>query len=106
MTFHLHVQHAPDLPRLISPLFEAFTLLPGIGYWQGQPENTVTIEITTPDRAKIDLLARRLAQALNQDAVLVEEIPTTARLIRPIADLPPSWHHPALPLVPRTTKGA
>lgn len=52
----------------------AFTAIPCIGMWKGQPENSTRIEIVTTndDADRIAGLVPTLAWQLNQDAIMVE----------------------------------
>jgi len=83
MTFHLHTQSADNLPDIVAGYFPAFTLTPGTGYWNGTSELSCTIEIETTDRLTIETLARRIALANRQDAVLIECFDSTGELIMP-----------------------
>lgn len=61
--------------------FVAFTLIPSQGYWNGQPESSLTLEIDAPQSEEMAARVRELARDIKvfnrQDAVLVQEIPVS-----------------------------
>lgn len=70
---------------LVSAKFDAFAVLPSIGYWKGTRENSLAIEIATPTpdlkRAVVFALALEIKLLNKQDAVLVQELQDTASLV-------------------------
>jgi hypothetical protein len=55
---------------IVSAYYEAFSLFDGVGYWRGEEEKNLIIEIATEDKAGvIEMLCRELKQALNQQAI-------------------------------------
>lgn len=68
--------------NLASKHFQGFTLRPGgIGYWEGKPEKSITLEVITDKPATINKLAGEIKQLNNQEAVLVEVIKNHAWLV-------------------------
>ncbi len=67
---------------LATCYFESFTMLKAQGYWQGQPENSLIIEIVLP---KISLapytLASRIKNLNYQQCVMVQAINIESQLI-------------------------
>lgn len=65
-----------EAERLTSRYYKGFTVLRATGYWEGQRERSMVIEILVDEgseRKRIDALAREIKAALRQDAVLVVE---------------------------------
>jgi hypothetical protein len=62
-------------------LFPAFTLLPAHGCWQGQPERSLILEIETDDESKVLALAQHIKALNRQQAVLVQCLPISSRLV-------------------------
>lgn len=71
--------------KLASARFDCFSVYAGIGYWQGNGENSLTIEIIdvdgSIDAALIDGLAMAIKVTNNQEAVLVTVSDIGAKLI-------------------------
>jgi hypothetical protein len=67
--------------ELVSKFFNGFTLIKGIGYWQGKPENCLIFEIQTDDKKDVFWLANQIKLQNNQESVLVQEIKSTAKFI-------------------------
>lgn len=63
--------------------FPAFTLIPSQGYWKGQKENSLTIEIdaSVEWKAGVYALAKDIKTLNSQDAVLVQEIALESVLV-------------------------
>lgn len=62
--------------HVVARFFQEFTMLPGIGYWEGCREESWIIEVASDDSEKVRACARALALAFNQDAVGVAEVGT------------------------------
>jgi hypothetical protein len=68
--------------ELVGKFFAGFTLIKGIGHWQGKPENCLIFEIQTDDKKELVFwLANQIKLQNNQDSVLVQEIKSTAKFI-------------------------
>ena len=57
--------------KLASKNFDGFTIYKGIGYWKGNGEKCLIMEIETKGKNNILNLAKVLAQKLEQEAVAV-----------------------------------
>lgn len=94
MIFRLYTENKnlDEIIRSTALRFNGFTVFKGIGYWQGQAELSVCLEIVETDHNKVmdtELVVHSLAETIRaangQDAVLVVSIPATAVLIESIA---------------------
>ena len=61
--------------------FDSFTVLEATGYWKGQPEKTVIIEILTDKVDKVMLLAEIIREKNSQEAVLVVKLDGSSTMI-------------------------
>lgn len=59
---------------IISKVFQGFTAFTGTGYWQGEQEKTLIVEIETAELEKLLSTARELCKQLNQQAVAIAEV--------------------------------
>ena len=59
---------------IIAQQFQGFSALQGVGYWQGEEEKTLFVEIETTSKASIIKLAKRLCVELEQRAVAISRI--------------------------------
>uniref|UniRef100_A0A6M3LM66 Uncharacterized protein n=1 Tax=viral metagenome TaxID=1070528 RepID=A0A6M3LM66_9ZZZZ len=75
MLYHIYTEDKPNLADLASKHFEGFTILKGIGYWQGEPEPCAVIEIIDDKNAWVDInaLALLIKQENKQQAVLITQ---------------------------------
>ena len=71
--------------RIILPLlsvsFDGFSVYKGIGYWQGQKEKSLLIEIYTNNQNIIKAIAERIKHHNKQEAVLVTETECKIELV-------------------------
>jgi hypothetical protein len=67
--------------QLAAAAFDAITCIEARGYWKGQAENSLVIEILTDDGAAVQALAEKLRSKLSQEAVLVTRTATVATLV-------------------------
>ncbi len=72
-----------NVVQIVGEHFEGFTLLDGVGYWQGTPEQSLVIEIigTEKDAANVELVAYKIKKNNHQQAVLIQEADVTANLV-------------------------
>lgn len=95
MVYRIYTENK-DLDKIVqfaaNRFPNGFTIFKGIGYWQGQTELSVCIEIVETDRNKAmdtELVVYSLAETIRaenqQQAVLVVSIPATAKLIESVA---------------------
>lgn len=65
-----------DIIKIIGRFFESFTLLSAVGYWRGQAEQSLIIEIdaTSLDvpnvRERVEAIAEEICTSNNQECVL------------------------------------
>ena len=73
--YRLYTEDIPGAEQLVHWGFEGFTILQAQGYWKGQSESSLVIEIlaegTEHDEAKIFALAERIKACNKQESVLV-----------------------------------
>lgn len=55
--------------KTASLYFEGFSVSQILGYWQGQAEKTLLIEIETIEKSKVIQLSKQLAAELQQQAI-------------------------------------
>lgn len=67
--------------QCISRHFPGFTLLEGIGYWEGQGERSLCIEIVTEDADKVRIISHAIKEHNKQDSILVQKISIEGKLI-------------------------
>ncbi len=91
----------PSVTRILDSHFPGYTLIPSAGHWQGVSEPSLVAEIETNDGVSVYRAAEEIRAANNQQAVLVEAIPSESELV--CAQLSPSpslaQHEPAPALV-------
>lgn len=63
-----------DILALASGYFQGFTVLEGRGFWQGQQEKSLILEVETNDERSVKRLANDIKIFNSQEAVLVEVI--------------------------------
>ena len=61
------------IERIVSARFEGFTEISAIGFWQGQRENSLVIEISTSDADKVNEIAESIRVFNHQTSVMVTE---------------------------------
>jgi hypothetical protein len=71
--YRIHTELRPNLAELAARFFPGFTLLTGIGYWEGLAEPTAILELygTADDAALVATLAETIRVANRQHSVLV-----------------------------------
>ena len=62
-----------EIERIVSARFEGFTEIPAIGFWQGQRENSLVIEISTSDVDAVKDIAESIRVFNHQTSVMVTE---------------------------------
>jgi len=72
--------------KIVNQYFDGFTIIESIGYWQGQSENSLVIEIDSIGTdynqiARINNIATQIKSENNQEAVLVQIIHCNSVLI-------------------------
>lgn len=69
--------------EIVGKKFESFNIISGVGFWKGQQENSLTIEIVGDDIKieDINAIAMEIKNVNKQDAVLVQKIENNNWLI-------------------------
>jgi hypothetical protein len=67
--------------RVVSRKFEGFTLVPVTGYWKGQEERALAIEIDTDRTADAYEVAREIKEMNGQEAILLQRFSPDSRLL-------------------------
>lgn len=65
------------IQRELDARFDGYTIIPTIGRWQGQNENSIVIELIGADPVKVNDAAQAIKRINAQDAVLVVNDPAT-----------------------------
>lgn len=73
MVFKLYTERRENLPHIVSQYFPGFTLYPAIGYWKGEGEESMVIEVVELPSAegKVRELAETIKLINNQQSVLM-----------------------------------
>jgi len=79
-TYRIHTEdtNRPQIYALAGKRFEGFTVTYGTGFYKGESEHALTLEIITSDAASIYLLAEEIRQANGQESVLVNRMESSA----------------------------
>lgn len=77
-----HARWEAFLDEVVTPVFPGFTVIEGLGYWQGAPERSrVMVLLHAPgDDAKVDAVADAYRVRFGQDAVYVADAPVVTRV--------------------------
>ena len=68
-----HKLEAKKAVSIVASKFEGLTVIPSTGYWKGQPEKSMVIEVETQDKAKVLEVAGILRIELKQQAIGLSE---------------------------------
>jgi hypothetical protein len=83
--FRIYTENKRDgvAERLTAAHFDAFNITETTGFWKGQREDSIVIEILAADgyALKVDALAGELRRELQQEAVLVTAHDVDSKLI-------------------------
>ena len=76
-------KRTPEVTELVAGMFPGFSLFEGIGYWKGQQELFLCIEIIASDidAASIVHLASKIKKRNAQESVMIETLPVTVDFI-------------------------
>lgn len=71
------------IEKIVSKLFDGFTIVKGTGFWKRQKENSLIVEIVgdESDLNKVKSIASEIKVINDQDAVLVQRIENNNWLI-------------------------
>lgn len=53
----------------VSKVFDGFTCYPATGYWKGNKEKSLIVEIETGEKKKVQSMILRLKRELRQEAI-------------------------------------
>ena len=68
---------------IVGQYFDGFTAFEVIGYWKGQKERTLKVEIITEESdAKLAKIGKELREALAQESVLMEVVESNCAFIQ------------------------
>jgi hypothetical protein len=67
-----------EIEAIVGRYFDGFTVIPATGYWKGERERSLIIEISseTDEESSVRLLAGEIKQYNHQQAVLIERLQT------------------------------
>lgn len=68
--YRIHTERFDNLARLAGEYFDGFTIIESVGYWKGQQEKSVIIEVVTENSLYINLLVQDIISVNNQVEVL------------------------------------
>ena len=78
-----HELEIEKITGIISKYFEGFTAFEVIGYWKGQREKTLKVEIVTEeDNTKLVKVGKELKIALDQESIMLEIINSNVAFIQ------------------------
>jgi hypothetical protein len=65
------------LRDVVQPRFDGFTVQQAIGYWKGQPEDTVILSVCCEscDQPKVAEIAQLYKAQFKQDSVAIQQLP-------------------------------
>ena len=66
---------------ILSKYFESFSLVPQLGYWKGQSEPSIAIEIIGAAYADVLRACREIREVNNQEAVLIFSVTGKSTLV-------------------------
>lgn len=67
-----HKVERDKIEALLTEYVDGFTILPAVGFWKGQKEDSVAVLLDVQD---IGHIAYRLKKALKQEAIAFQEVP-------------------------------
>lgn len=72
-----------EIEKIIGCSFDSFTIIPCVGYWQGEQEDSIIIEISCNNalKYKIQALCGWIRIWNGQESVLLQEVSVTSELI-------------------------
>ena len=86
MLYRLITEQHRKLPEILSRYVDGYTILYGLGFWEGNPESSRVIEIDTQgldygQEERIMSIVEDIKTECEQETVLVQTIMCTTRLI-------------------------
>ena len=77
-----HILEKEKAEAIVGKYFDGFTAFEVVGYWRGNKEKTLKIEIVAEvDSAVIVRVAKELKKELEQDSIMVEVLESNAVFI-------------------------
>lgn len=75
-TYRIHTEdkNRPTIYQLAGNRFDGFTVTYGTGFYKGESEHTLVLEIITSDTVSVYLLAEEIRTANGQESVLVNRL--------------------------------
>ena len=77
VVFRLYTENKnkPGIEKIVSKFFKGFTLIHGRGYWEGNREESLIIEIVGDirDQSAIEKLAKEIKRENKQESVLLQK---------------------------------
>lgn len=73
--------------EIVQRYFDSFTLIPAIGYWQGQREPALIIEVCSSynhpniSENNINFIAQEIKELNHQQAILIQKIESSTLLL-------------------------
>ena len=79
-TYRIHTEdkNRPTIYKLAGNRFDGFTVTYGTGFYKGESEHTLVLEIITSDTVSVYLLAEEIRTANGQESVLVNRLESSA----------------------------
>lgn len=77
-------RNSKQIEEIVSSFFESYTMIPTTGIWKRALEFSLIIEIDTigtVDRKVVEEIAKRIKELNHQEAVMIQEIPSTTTII-------------------------
>lgn len=81
--YRLYTERKYNIERIVSKVFDGFTLIDTVGYWQSKKEKSIIIEIIgeVRDYKLIKFLACKIKHINNQQSVYVTQEKVDAKLL-------------------------
>jgi len=72
-----------QIEKIIGRYFDSFTIIPCVGHWQGEQENSIIIEVSCNNalRPNVKALCERIRVYNAQQCVLLQEVSITSEFI-------------------------
>ena len=71
-----------EIVLLAGKQFESFTLQPTLGYYRGNPEKSIVIEVVGANEREAQQLAQRIQKMNGQKSVLITRLQGKAKSVR------------------------
>lgn len=88
MLYRIYTEKRDNVAEIVAQHWDAFTILEGTGYWAGERESSLVVEILTPTQtprgpvhSNVFATARAIKEANAQQAVLITWHDVSSELI-------------------------